>query len=138
MEALSLFLAATLDSGTVLALVALGLVINERSGVVNLGAEGMMLVAAVTSFATAVHTGSDALAFAAGAAAGAAMAAAFGVLVVGLRTDQHATGLALSLLGAGASAFAGMPYTQEQLSERPRFAVPGLSKLPFFWPALFR
>ena len=52
-------LAATLNSGTVLAFAALGLLINERAGIVNLGAEGMMLVAAVAGFATAVHTGND-------------------------------------------------------------------------------
>ena len=71
MEAFSLLLAATLNAGTVLAFAALGLLINERAGIVNLGAEGTMLVAAIAGYATAVHTGNDWLAFAAGAAAGA-------------------------------------------------------------------
>ena len=123
MDAIALLLAAMLNAGTVLAFAALGLLINERAGIVNLGSEGMMLVAALAGFATAVHTGNDALAFAAGALAGALLAAAFGVLVIWLNTNQYATGLALSLFGAGFSAFAGIRYTQEKLSERPHFEV---------------
>jgi ABC-type uncharacterized transport system permease subunit len=138
MESVALLVASTLSAGTVLAIAALGLLINERSGVLNLGAEGMMLVAALAGFATAVHTGSDLLAFGAGMAAGAAMAAAFGVLVIWLNTNQYATGLALSLFGAGISAFAGIGYTQAKLSERPHFQVPLLGDIPFVGPALFR
>src|ERR1700740_1035766 len=81
MEAIAHLLHDTLNAGTVLAFAALGMLINERSGVVNLGAEGMMLVAAIAGFAVGVHTGSDWLAFAAGAGAGALLAAIFGVLV---------------------------------------------------------
>ena len=138
MEPLALLLAATLNAGTVLAFAALGLLINERAGVVNLGAEGMMLVAAIAGYATAVHTGSDALAFVAGAAAGALLAAAFGALVLWLNTNQVATGLALSLFGAGFSAFVGLRYTQEKLSARPGFRIPGLADLPFAGTAFFR
>ena len=137
-DSLALLVAATLNAGTVLALAALGLLINERAGVVNLGAEGMMLVAAVAGFATGVHTGSDTLAFLAGAAAGAVMALVFGLLVIWLNTNQYASGLALSLFGAGLSAFAGIRYTQEKLPERPHFDIPGLSELPFVGPALFK
>ncbi len=98
----------------------------------------MMLVAAIAGFATAVATGSDWLAFGAGALAGALMAAAFGVLVIWLNTNQYATGLALSLFGSGFSAFIGIRYTQERLGTRPHFAIPGLGDIPFFGPALFR
>ncbi|MDE2565968.1 MAG: ABC transporter permease, partial [Burkholderiales bacterium] len=100
MESFALLIAATLNAGTVLAIAGLGLLINERAGIVNLGAEGMMLVAAIAGFATAVHTGSDWLGFGAGALAGALLAAAFGVLVIWLNTNQYASGLALSLFGA--------------------------------------
>ena len=110
---------------------ALGLLINERAGVVNLGAEGMMLVAAIAGFATAVHTGSDWLGVRAPArGAGALLAAVFGVLVIWLNTNQYATGLALSLFGAGFSAFVGIRYTQEKLGERPHFADPGPGRHP--------
>ena len=138
LNSFALLIAATLNAGTVLALAGLGLLINERAGIVNLGAEGLMLVAAIAGFATAVHTGNDWLAFAAGAVAGGALAAAFGVLVIWLNTNQYATGLALSLFGAGFSAFAGIRYTQEKLGERSHFEIPGLADIPFIGPALFR
>jgi ABC-type uncharacterized transport system permease subunit len=137
-DSLALLIAATLNAGTVVALASLGLLINERSGVLNLGAEGMMIVAAIAGYATCVHTGSDVLAFGAGALAGAAMAAIFGVLVIWLNTNQYASGLALSLFGAGLSAFAGIQYTQQRLPERAHFSVPFLSDLPFVGPAFFR
>ena len=138
MDAFALLLAATLNAGTVLAFAALGLLINERAGIVNLGAEGIMLVAAIAGFATAFHTGNDWIAFAAGMGAGALMAAAFGWLVIWLNTNQYASGLALSLFGSGFSAFVGIRYTQEKLAERPHFEVPGLADIPFIGPALFR
>jgi general nucleoside transport system permease protein len=138
LDSFALLIAATLNAGTVLAIAALGLLINERAGIVNLGAEGLMLVAAIAGFATAVHTGNDWLAFGAGALAGGVLAAAFGVLVIWLNTNQYATGLALTLFGAGFSAFAGIKYTQEKLGARPHFEIPGLADIPFIGPALFR
>ena len=138
MNEIALLVAATLNAGTVLGIAALGLLINERAGIVNLGAEGLMLVAAVAGFATAVHTGSDWLAFGAGAVAGGALAAVFGILVIWLNTNQYATGLALSLFGAGFSAFVGQPYTRERLGERASHDIPFLSEIPFFGPALLK
>ena len=138
MESTALLIAATLSAGTILALAALGLLINEKSGIVNLGAEGMMLCAAIAGFATVVHTGNSWLGFAAGMAAGALLAAVFGVLVIWLNTNQYATGLALSLFGAGFSAFMGIRYVQEKLPEQSQFSVPFLSELPLLGAALFR
>jgi simple sugar transport system permease protein len=138
MESYALLIAATLNAGTVLALAALGLLINEKAGVVNLGAEGMMLCAAIAGFACVVHTGNDWLGFAAGMGAGAVLAAIFGVLVIWLNTNQYATGLALSLFGVGFSAFVGIGYVQEKLPERPSFAIPGLADIPLVGPALFK
>ncbi|HYQ44696.1 MAG TPA: ABC transporter permease [Polyangiaceae bacterium] len=115
MKELLLLLGSSIDSGTPLLLAALGLIINERSGVINLGAEGLMLIAAITGFATALATKNDALALLAGAAAAALFAAFFGFLVIWLNANQYATGLALSLFGAGFSAFVGTSYTQESL-----------------------
>ena len=138
MDEIALLIAATLASGTPLAIAGLGLLINEKAGVLNLGAEGMMLVAAIAGFATAFNTGSDTLAFAAGALAGALVAAAFGALVIWLNTNQYATGLAVSLFGYGFSAFVGVAYVGKKLSERQPFEVPGLSQIPFVGPALFK
>jgi simple sugar transport system permease protein len=135
---MALLLAATLSAGTVLAIAALGLLVNEKAGVVNLGAEGMMLCAAIAGFATVVHTGNSWLGFAAGMAAGALLAAVFGMLVIWLNTNQYATGLALSLFGAGFSAFLGIRYVQEKLPEQTQYAVPFLSDMPFLGIALFR
>lgn len=138
MDSFALPIAATLSAGTILAIAALGLLINEKSGVVNLGAEGMMLCAAIAGFATVVHTGSSWLGFAAGMAAGAFLALIFGLLVIWLNTNQYATGLALSLFGAGFSAFAGIKYVQEKLPEQIAYPIPFLADLPFAGPALFR
>ena len=138
MEAYALLLAATLNAGTVLAIAALGLLINEKAGVVNLGAEGMMLCAAIAGFAAVVHTGNVWIGFAAGMAAGALLAALFGGLVIWLNTNQYATGLALSLFGTGFSAFAGIKYVQEKLPEQTQYAIPFLGDIPLLGQALFR
>lgn len=138
MNEIALLIAATLASGTPLAVAGLGLLLNEKAGVLNLGAEGMMLVAAIAGFATALATGSDVLAFAAGAGAGALMAAVFGLLVIGLNTNQYATGLALSLFGGGFSAFVGVAFVGKKLEDRVLFEVPVLADIPFVGPALFK
>jgi len=138
MDSYALLWAATMNAGTVLALASLGLLINEKAGIVNLGAEGMMLCAAIAGFATVSLTGSDMLGFLAGMGAGALLAAVFGVLVIWLGTNQYATGLALSLFGGGFSAFVGVSFVQAKLPERMQFAVPVLADLPWVGPAVFR
>jgi simple sugar transport system permease protein len=138
MDSTALLLAATLSAGTVLAIAALGLLINEKAGIVNLGAEGMMLCAALAGFATVVHTGNSWLGFGAGMLAGALLAGLFGVLVIWLNTNQYATGLALSLFGAGFSAFAGTRYVQEKLPALSLYPIPYLADIPFVGPAFFR
>jgi simple sugar transport system permease protein len=138
MDSYALLFASMLNAGTVLAIAALGLLINEKAGIVNLGAEGMMLCAAIAGFAAVVHTGSDWIGFLAGMGAGALLAAVFGLLVIWMNTNQYATGLALSLFGAGFSAFAGIQYVQEKLPARPHFSVPLLGDVPVLGPALFR
>lgn len=138
MEGLALLVASCIDAGTALALASLGLLVNERAGVINLGAEGLMLVAAITGFATAVATGSVTAAFVLGALSAALLAALFAALVLWLDTNQYATGLALGLFGSGLSAFVGQPYTREKLAERAPLRLPVLADLPVLGPALFR
>ena len=138
MDSYALLIAATLNAGTVLAIASLGLLINEKVGIVNLGAEGIMLCAALAGFAAVVHSGSTLVGFAAGMAAGAVLAAIFGLLVIWLNTNQYATGLALSLFGGGFSAFAGTGYVQARLPEQSQWAIPVLGDVPFVGPALFR
>lgn len=134
----ALLVAASLNAGTVLAFAALGLLINEKAGVVNLGAEGMMLCAAMAGFACVVHTGSDRLGFVVGMLVGAGLAGIFGVLTIWLGSNQYATGLAMTLFGTGISAFVGTSYVQSTLPERTHFQVPFLSDIPWLGNALFK
>ena len=137
MESVAPLIAASINAGTPLLLAALGLLINEKSGVVNLGAEGMMLMAAVIGFAITIQTGSVPLGFVAGALAGALLASFFALMTVWLGANQYATGLALSLFGAGASAYIGISYVGQSL-HNTKSAVPFLGDIPFFGAALFR
>jgi ABC-type uncharacterized transport system permease subunit len=140
MEAVAALIAATLNGGTPLLLAAIGLLVNERSGVLNLGAEGMMLVAAAVGFAAGFHSGSVTVALCAGAAAGVAVSLVFSLLAIGLATNQYATGLALTLFGAGLSAFIGLPYVGKTLppGSGDWSAIPWFSELPFLGAAIFR
>lgn len=138
MDTYALLIAAALNAGTVLALASLGLLLNEKVGIVNLGAEGMMLCAAIAGFATVVHFGNDWLGFAAGMIVGAILAGLFGLLVIWLNTNQFATGLALTLFGTGFSAFVGTKYVQATVPDRMKFEIPGLADLPFVGQALFK
>ena len=130
-------LTATINAGTPLMLAAFGLLLNEKSGVLNLGAEGMMLVAAIAGFAATVGTGNAIIGFGAGALAGMVAAAFFGWMVLWLGTNQYATGLALSILGGGLSTFAGIAYTGLSLPSM-KMAIPYLSDLPFIGTVLFK
>jgi len=138
MNELALLIGATLSAGTPLAIAGTGLLVNERAGVLNLGAEGLMLISAVAGFAVAFHTGNEWLALGAGALAAAVVSAGFGWLVIWLNTNQYATGLALSLFGGGFSAFVGTGYVGRKLPEQIAHPIPFLSDLPFVGPALFR
>jgi simple sugar transport system permease protein len=133
----ALLVAATLAAGTPVALAGLGLLVNERVGVINLGAEGLMLVSAVTGFAVAVNTGSSWLAFLAGAGAAAFLAAGFGWLVIWLNANQYATGLAVTLFGGGFSAFVGVSYVGRKLEIPLNHSIPVLGDIPFLGTALF-
>ncbi len=138
MEQLAALIAATLSAGTPLLLAGIGLLINERSGVVNLGAEGMMLIAAAAGFAVGFHSGSATAGLLAGAAAGALFSLLFSALAIGLVTNQYATGLALTLFGAGLSAFAGLAYVGKSVPFKTTFEIPGLADIPFLGTAFFK
>jgi simple sugar transport system permease protein len=127
----------TLAAGTPLVYAALGELVAEKSGVLNLGVEGMMLVGAVAAFAVAATTKSPWLGVGAGMLAGAAMAAIFGVLALSMLSNQVATGLALSLFGIGLSAFVGLEYVAIVIEGIKPLAIPGLSDLPFLGKVLF-
>jgi len=127
----------TLAAGTPLVFAALGELVVEKSGVLNLGVEGMMLVGAVVSFIVTSTTKQPWLGTLAGMFAGAALSLVFGVLTLTLMTNQVATGLALSLFGVGLSAFVGLPYISVVVDGITPLAIPGLSDLPVVGPLLF-
>jgi len=131
------FLASTAGAATPLVLASTGELVAERSGVINLGLEGIMLVGAVAGFSVTLHTGSAGLGLVAALVAGMAMALLFGVLVLTLQTNQVATGLALTLFGIGLSAFVGRDLVGQTVAPLPRLHLPVLSDLPFAGPLLF-
>lgn len=124
-------------ASTPLLFAAAGELVTEKSGVLNLGVEGTMLVGAVAAFAAAVSTDSAILGALAGAAAGMALAAVFGVLVLVLLANQVATGLALTIFGVGLSALAGAGFVGVAREPLPRLDIPGLSDIPVLGPVVF-
>jgi len=136
-DQLAQLVALTLAAGTPLVYAALGELVTEKSGVLNLGVEGMMLVGAVAAFAVAATTQNPWLGVLAGMAAGAALSAVFAVLALTLLSNQVATGLALSLFGIGLSAFVGLEYVAVVIEGIPPVAISGLSDLTLVGTLLF-
>jgi simple sugar transport system permease protein len=137
LEAAVPIILTVIGAATPLLLAGIGELVVERSGVLNLGVEGMMLAGAVTAFAVAFATGSYTLGIAAAAVAGMLMAFIFGVLTLTLVSNQVATGLALTLFGLGLSALLGAGFVGSPIQPLPKLAVPGLSDIPVIGPVLF-
>ncbi|TMG90317.1 MAG: ABC transporter permease, partial [Betaproteobacteria bacterium] len=129
MDNLVLILAAAIAAGTPLVFAALGELVTEKSGVLNLGVEGMMLVGAIAGFATASVSGSLMIGIFAGMLAGALMSFVFAVLTLNLMANQVASGLALTLFGVGLSAFVGKPFESVSLPHYGPLEIPYLSQI---------
>jgi len=134
---LTSILAITLRAGTSLIYATIGEIYTERSGILNLGLEGMMLMGAVTSFAVVYHTGSLTLALAVALLVGAAMATIHAFLTVTMRANQVVSGLSLTLFGSGLASFLGQrlgPGGQQLMGLiGPKFMpleIPLLSQIP--------
>ncbi len=130
-------LLTVITASTPLVIAALGELVTERSGVLNLGVEGMMIMGAVAAFATAQLTGSPYLGILGGIVGGGLFSLLFGFLTLTLVANQVATGLALTILGLGLSgqlgeSFVGMPGVR-----LPAIVIPLLSDIPFFGRVLF-
>jgi general nucleoside transport system permease protein len=123
-------LLTVITASTPLLIAALGELVSERSGVLNLGVEGMMAMGAACSFAAAVTLDSTILGVLAGVVAGTLMAALFGLAVLGLAANQVGSGLALTILGLGASGLIGAPFVGARRDPVTHLAVPGLSDVP--------
>lgn len=126
-------------AGTPILFAALGELVTERAGVLNLGVEGMMLIGAVCGFMAAVLTGNSWIGFMAAMFAGGAMGFIHAVLTVSLRANQVVSGLALTLFGAGLSGYLGKAYVGVPVGDPFRAVpLPILSDIPFLGPVLFR
>ncbi|MGE3246465.1 MAG: ABC transporter permease [Beijerinckiaceae bacterium] len=125
-------------AATPLVFAAIGELVVEKSGVLNLGVEGMMIVGAIAAFAAVVQTGSALAGVLAAVVCGALMALLFAVLTQTLLANQVATGLALTLFGLGLAALLGQSYSGQSAPAFPKLNIPGLSDVPVLGPLLFR
>jgi simple sugar transport system permease protein len=112
-------------------------VVVERSGVLNLGVEGMMVMGAVSGFAVAQLTGSPWIGMIAAVIVGALFSLLFGLLALTLVTNQVATGLALTLLGLGLSGLIGESFVGQAGIKLPSLHIPGITDLPLIGKLLF-
>jgi general nucleoside transport system permease protein len=126
-----------ITASTPLLLAAIGELVVERSGVLNLGVEGMMAIGAVCGFGAALASGSPYLGILAAMAAGAALSLLFAFLTLTLVSNQVATGLALTLLGLGLSGLIGESFVGQPGVKLERLHIPGLSDIPYLGPILF-
>ena len=133
----ALLLAALMVAATPILLAALGELVVERAGVLNLGVEGMMITGAICGFAAAVNTGSPAVGFVAAAGGGAVLALLFAALTQLALANQVASGLALTLFGLGLSSLLGQGYVGIKPPPTPRLDLGPLSDFPFLGRVLF-
>lgn len=133
----SLIIVTVIGAATPLLLAALGELIVEKSGVLNLGIEGMMIVGAVVAFLTVTSTGSATLAILAAIIAGTLMSLIFGVLTLSLQSNQVATGLALTIFGLGLSSLLGRDLVGIAYEGLPKLDIEFLRDIPFLGNILF-
>jgi simple sugar transport system permease protein len=133
-----LLLASLMVAATPILLAAVGELVVERAGVLNLGVEGMMITGAVVGFISAVTSGSAAVGFLGAAAGGAGLSLLFAVLVLWLRSNQVATGLALTLFGLGLASLLGQPWVGVRAPEVRDLDIPLLGDIPVLGPILFQ
>ena len=127
-----------ITASTPLLIAAIGELVVERAGVLNLGVEGMMIIGAAAGIAAAITTGSSTLGVLVAVLAGMALSLVFAALVLGLAANQVAAGLALAILGLGLSGVIGAPFVGVQRAGIGKIEIPWLSDIPFLGPLLFR
>mgnify|MGYP003144034623 FL=1 len=126
-----------ITAATPLLLAAIGELVVERSGTLNLGVEGMMVMGAVGGFVGMIVTGNPFVGALVGMLFGTALSLLFAVLTLTLATNQYATGLALTILGLGLSGLIGEPYVGRSAVRMPVLDIPGLSDIPIVGRLLF-
>ncbi|WP_337270398.1 ABC transporter permease [Oryzifoliimicrobium ureilyticus] len=130
MNAVDFILSGMLAAATPFLLAALGELVVERAGVLNLSVEGLMSLGAVVAFIVVYHGGGHTLAFIAAGLAGLLLSLIFAFVALGFRANQVATGLAVGIFGQGLSALFGKTYESLTVKGLPKLALPGLSDLP--------
>ncbi|PYC46540.1 ABC transporter permease [Litorivita pollutaquae] len=134
----ALLLASLMVAATPILLAAIGELVTEKSGVLNLGVEGMMITGAICGFAATIETGSPAIGFVAAAVGGALLSLLFAFLTQFALANQVASGLALTLFGLGLSSLLGQDYVGLKPPSTPQLDIPILSDLPVLGQILFR
>jgi simple sugar transport system permease protein len=138
MDALIIIFQAGVATGTVLLFATIGELFAERSGVMNLGVEGMMLIGAMSAFSIAVKTGNPWLALLVAMLAAGLISQVHAFIVITLQADQVVSGLSLTMLGAGISLVLGEGLSKAgTISLLPRFSVPVLAQIPVLGPIFF-
>ena len=133
----AVLIASLMVASVPIMLAALGELIVEKAGVLNLGVEGMMIMGAICGFIVTIQTESPVLGFVAGAAGGAALSLIFAFLTQVLLANQVATGLALTMFGLGMSSLMGQGYNGLKPVQTPAVPFGPLADLPFFGQVLF-
>ncbi|MBH5400840.1 ABC transporter permease [Bradyrhizobium sp. CNPSo 4010] len=137
MELVEAIVLAVLAASTPLLIAATGELVVERSGVLNLGVEGMMIVGAACGFAGAWLTGSILIGALFGIVAGTLMSLVFALMALGLAVNQVATGLALTILGVGLSGLIGAGFVGERITPAVHLFIPVLTDIPLIGRVLF-
>jgi len=137
MGLLEAIILSVLAASTPLLLAAIGELVTERAGVLNLGVEGMMIMGAACGFGGALASGSLVIGALCGIAAGMALSLVFAVMTLGLAVNQVATGLALTILGVGLSGLIGAGFVGQRITPAPHLNIPGLTDIPFAGRILF-
>lgn len=137
MELVEAIILSVLAASTPLLIAATGELVTERSGVLNLGVEGMMIVGAACGFGGAWLTGSILIGALFGIIAGTLMSLIFALMALGLAVNQVATGLALTILGIGLSGLIGAGFVGERITPAARLGIPGLTDIPLVGRVLF-
>lgn len=133
-----LLLASLMVAATPIMLAAIGELVVERAGVLNLGVEGMMITGSVLGFIAAIGTGSPWVGFIVAALGGAGLALLFGILTQFFLSNQVATGLALTLFGLGLAALLGQGYLGVKAPAFPDWDIPVLGDIPILGPIVFQ
>src|ERR1700746_3282985 len=136
-ELVEAIILSVLAASTPLLIAATGELVTERSGVLNLGVEGMMIMGAACGFAGAWLSGAVIIGALWGIIAGVSMSLIFAMMTLGLAVNQVATGLALTILGIGLSGLIGAGFVGERITPAPHLYIPGLTDIPLFGHILF-